>query len=104
MTGGEVSRNSLGGIQQNFGKAFLNRIKIVGNSSSGIINHQGVVSLANSTVRLNSSSQGAGVFNSAGGSVSVVGSTISNNSASELGGGIRNTVHDPFGRLSAEVE
>jgi len=104
MTGGEVSRNSLGGIQQNFGKAFLNRIKIVGNSSSGIINRQGVVSLANSTVSLNSSSQGAGVFNSAGGFVSVVGSTISNNSASELGGGIHNTVHDPFGRLSAGVE
>src|SRR3954447_25974558 len=104
MTGGEVSHNSLAGIQQDFGNTFLNRTRIVGNSSSGIINHQGLVSLANSTVTLNPSSQGGGVFNFAGGFVSVVGSTISNNSASELGGGIRNTVHDPFGRLSASVE
>lgn len=103
MTGGEVSRNAGTGIAQDWGSSSLNRIKIAGNLG-GFSNHQGRVSLANSTVELNSSSIGGGIYNSAGGFISVVSSTISNNSATERGGGIFNTVGDSFGRLSAFIE
>lgn len=104
VTNSSITNNLRRGIDQDWGRATLNHVRIEGNKSGGISNHQGGVFLTNSTVALNSSSQGGGISNSAGGFVSVVKSTISNNSASDLGGGIRNTSGDPFGRLSASVE
>jgi trimeric autotransporter adhesin len=103
LTGGEVSHNSAGGIAQNFGSTFLNRVRIMGNSSTGISNIRGSVSVVNSSVTLNSSAVGGGIYNALHGFFRVEGSIISNNSATQRGGGIRNTVGDPFGRSSADM-
>jgi CSLREA domain-containing protein len=99
-----ISDNSGGGVGQDWGGTTLDHVKILSNSGGGISNHQGGVFLTNSTVARNSSSRGGGIFNSAGGFISIVSSTISNNSATERGGGIFSTVHDSFGRLSAGIE
>jgi len=99
-----ISDNSGGGVGQDWGGTTLDHVKILSNSGGGISNHQGGVFLTNSTVARNSSSLGGGIFNSAGGFISILSSTIANNSATERGGGIFNTVHDSFGRLSAGIE
>ncbi len=104
ITNSTISDNSGGGVGQDWGGTTLDHVRILGNSGGGMSNHQGEVLLTNSVVALNHGDFGAGITNSAGGRIRIVSSTISNNSASESGGGIHNTVGDPFGRLSAHIE
>jgi CSLREA domain-containing protein len=103
ITNTAVSFNSGRGIILDWGHATLEKVRILGNSGGGIALHQGTIALTNSTVSRNSAGDGGGIVNSAGGRYTIANSTISNNAATGLGGGIYNTVGDPFGRLSATV-
>jgi CSLREA domain-containing protein len=103
ITNTAVSFNSGRGIILDWGHATLEKVRILGNSGGGIALHQGTIALTNSTFSRNSAGDGGGIVNSAGGRYTIANSTISNNAATGLGGGIYNTVGDPFGRLSATV-
>jgi CSLREA domain-containing protein len=103
ITSTAVSYNSGRGIILDWGHATLEKVRILGNSGGGLALHQGTIALTNSTVSRNSAGTGAGIVNSAGGRYTIANSTISNNAASGVGGGIFNTVNDRFGRLSASV-
>jgi CSLREA domain-containing protein len=103
LTNSTVSYNNGGGIGLSGGQATLGRLTILGNTGGGISNFNSTTTLANSTVAGNSAGDGGGISNGADRQFTITNSTIVNNSASGRGGGIFNTVGDPFGRLSSHL-
>lgn len=95
VTGNTVTGgfNTGGGIF-NRGAATLEEIRVYGNSAGrggGIFNDAGgELTLKGGRVSDNSAGRGGGIFNWAGGSATVEESTLSGNTASVNGGGIRN--------------
>lgn len=81
----------------------LDRVKILGNSAGGYYLDHGHSTITRSTIARNSARQGAGIYVSFGGTVHVVQSTITGNTASGAGGGIL-TEDDPFGRNGADLD
>jgi CSLREA domain-containing protein len=81
----------------------LDRVKILGNSAGGYYINNGHSTITRSTIARNSARDGAGIHVSYGGTVHVVQSTITGNSASGAGGGIF-TQDDPFGRNGADID
>jgi CSLREA domain-containing protein len=94
-----IADNGGSGISSAFSPLTLNDLRIVRNGGRGISLFRGRLTLTNGTIARN----GGGINNSEG-NVTIVGSTIANNSTSGLGGGIANAVHTSFtGRQSALV-
>ena len=90
VTNSGISYNTGGGLVQDWGTAALDRVRILGNSTTdrggGILVTNTAMTLANSTVAGNSAAEGGGILTGDGAQLSVVGSTVNANS----GGGIRN--------------
>ncbi len=91
-----VNNYDAGGGIFNQGELTIVGSTISGNTASGIIgggggiyNH-GVLSITDSTLSGNTAYYGGAIFNRDGGTVTIVGSTISNNTADDSGGGIVN--------------
>jgi CSLREA domain-containing protein len=102
LTKSFVVGNSGPGIEVVLGTATLINNRIAGNSGSGIRVFNATVTLTNSTVARNSAGDGGGIANEAG-RLTIARSTITNNSATGQGGGILNTVNDPFRRQGASL-
>jgi CSLREA domain-containing protein len=103
ITNGSVSHNTGGGgIAQDWGKATLSGVTIAGNAGSGLDFHRTTATITNSAITGNAAQDGGGIINTAG-RLTVAKTTIAGNTAARRGGGIYNTVGDPFGRLSAFV-
>jgi CSLREA domain-containing protein len=103
VTGGTVSHNTgSGGIFQDWGKATLTGVTITGNSGGGIGFHRTTATITSSTIAANAAEDGGGIANFAG-RLTVAKTTVSGNTASHRGGGVYNTVGDPFGRLDAFI-
>ena len=97
-----VSDNAGVGISEDRSTSTLDRLRITGNSGGGYALSQGTTTLRNSTVARNSGSFGAGIFNGAGGILTISKSTIADNTASREGGGIFDH-DDPFARVGASI-
>jgi CSLREA domain-containing protein len=97
-----VINNSGVGVGVVHGTATLRHDRIAGNSGGGISVFNATVTLNNTTVARNSAENGGGISNDAG-RISISRSTITNNSATGEGGGILNTVDDPFRRQTGSV-
>jgi hypothetical protein len=89
----EVGFNRGGGIAQHRGRATLEHVRIVGNSTpgngGGIALSNSDMTVVNSTIIGNSALEGGGIFNWFKGNLTLTNSTVMNNAAQERGGGIR---------------
>lgn len=101
LTSSTVSYNGRG-IFASRGTSTLADARIVGNTGGGIALSLGSLTLTNSTVARNSAGDGGGIANFAG-RFTITNTTVTNNSATGRGGGIFNTVGDPFGRQGATL-
>lgn len=97
-----VLLNSGPGVRVVAGRATLTNSRIARNAGSGISVFNASVTLTRSTVARNSAVDGGGIASVAG-RVTIDHSTITNNSATGQGGGIFNTVSDPFRRQRGSV-
>ena len=79
LTNTTISDNVGRGLTGNWSNSTLNRVRITGNSGGGIGLHQSRITLTNSTIARNTAPGGAGIFNSAGGVITITKSTLSNN-------------------------
>jgi CSLREA domain-containing protein len=103
LANSSIVDNSGAGIEAvGFGTATVTGSRVARNSSSGIRVRNAGVTITNSTVAGNSAGDGGGIANEAG-AVTIDRSTITNNSATGQGGGILNTVDDPFRRNGASI-
>ncbi len=95
VTDSIISDNSGGGFWETGGKLTIQESTVDDNSGPGISatsggNHSGTVSVSGCAIAGNSSERGGGIFVSDG-ALTVVNSTIADNSATESGGGIEVT-------------
>src|SRR5205823_4644622 len=75
------------------GLTIQNGLTAVNDNGAGIqsVSFSGTVTITNCVLQMNSAANGGAIANANGGTVNVINSTVSGNSASESGGGIANT-------------
>jgi len=90
---GKSTANQVGLLNEAGGTALVTSSAIVNNRSNvnggGVLN-QGTLTVINSTLANNTASQGAAVYTELGGTTSLVNSTVADNSAAVQGGGLFN--------------